>query len=109
MHRILDASKALLLTVLIGTAACAETPPTPLEAAGHSRHSRSEEISAYLDALVARAPEVARTDVLGRSVQGRSIEALVLTAPTAEAGAPRLKVLLVGSQHGGAEPAGGEA
>ena len=84
-------------------------PPTPLEAAGHSRYSTSEEISAYLDTLVARAPALARKEVLGRSVQGRPIEALVLTAPTAQAGAPRLKVLLVGSQHGGAEPAGGEA
>lgn len=109
MHKILDASKALLLTVLICTAACAETPPTPLEAAGYSRHSTSEEVSAYLATLVARAPALARTEVLGRSVQGRPIEALLLTAPTAEAGAPRLKVLLVGSQHGAAEPAGGEA
>lgn len=109
MHRILDASKALLLTALIGAAACAETLPTPLEAAGYSRHSTSEEISAYLATLVARAPALARTEGIGRSVQGRSIEALLLTAPMAEAGAPRLKVLLVGSQHGGAEPAGGEA
>ncbi len=110
MHKILDASKALLLTALIGTAACADAPPTtPLEAAGYSRHSTSEEISTYLDTLVARAAALARTDVLGHSAQGRPIEALLLTAPTEEAGAPRLTALLVGSQHGGAEPAGGEA
>lgn len=110
MHKILDAFKALLLAALTGAAACADTPPpTPLEAAGYSRYSTSEEISAYLDALVARAPALARKDLLGRSVQGRPIEALVLAAPARDADTARLKVLLVGSQHGGAEPAGGEA
>ena len=84
-------------------------PPTPLEAAGHTRHSRAGEISAYLDTLVAAAPTRARKDVLGHSVQKRPIEALVLGAPAPRAAKPRLTVLLVGSQHGGAEPAGGEA
>lgn len=110
MYRTLGALTAMVLLAVSGCAAGAETPPpTPLEAVGYSRHSTSEEISAYLAMLVARTPALARTESLGRSVQGRPIEALVLTAPTAKAGAPRLKVLLVGSQHGGAEPAGGEA
>lgn len=100
---------ALLLIALLAGAARADSPPAPLEASHASRHSTSEEISAYLDTLVARAPALTRKDVLGRSVQGRPIEALVLAAPARDAGAPRLKVLLVGSQHGGAEPAGGEA
>ncbi|MFZ5491444.1 MAG: M14 family zinc carboxypeptidase [Pseudomonadota bacterium] len=100
---------AALLLLVFGAAACAPARKTPLEAADFRRYSTSREISAYLDALAAHAPGLARKDVLGESVQGRPIEALVLAAPASEPARPRLKVLLVGSQHGGAEPAGGEA
>lgn len=109
MHKTLGALKAMLLVAVFSTAACADGLPTPLEAADYSHLSTSEEISTYLDTLVARAPALARKDELGRSVQGRPIEALVLAAPARAASAPRLKVMLVGSQHGSAEPAGGEA
>jgi hypothetical protein len=98
-----------LLLIACGTTAYADTRQTPLEAADFRRHSTSEEISAYLDALVTRAPALAHKEVLGQSVQGRPMEALVLAAPPGKPGRPRLRVLLVGSQHGGAEPAGGEA
>lgn len=93
----------------VGSAACAPSRQTPLEAADFRRYSRSEEISDYLAALAARAPGLARKDLLGTSVEGRPLEALVLAAPAGEPARPRLQVLLVGSQHGGAEPAGGEA
>jgi hypothetical protein len=83
--------------------------PTPLETAGHSRYSRSDEISVYLDRLAMAAPALARKDIVGHSVQGRPIEALVIGAPDRSGGVQRLTVLLVGSQHGAAEPAGGEA
>ena len=100
----------MVLLAVSGTAAGAHAlPATPLEAAANSRLSTSEELSAYLDTLVAGAPALARKEVLGRSVQGRPIEALLLTARAAKASGSRLTVLLVGSQHGGAEPAGGEA
>lgn len=91
--------------MLLATGVAAAPPPTPLEAAGYTHYSRSDEISAYLDRLVESAPALAHKDIVGRSVQGRPIEALRL----ATASAPHLTVLLVGSQHGGAEPAGGEA
>ncbi len=101
---------AMVLLAVPGCAAGADSlPPTPLETAANSRLSTSEELSAYVDTLVARAPALARKEVLGRSVQGRPIEALVLASPKRTASTPRLKVLLVGSQHGGAEPASGEA
>jgi hypothetical protein len=91
--------------MLLAAVRAAAAPPPPLEAADYTRYSRSDDISAYLDRLVESAPALAHKDVVGHSVQGRPIEALRL----ASGSAPRLTVLLVGSQHGGAEPAGGEA
>ncbi len=87
--------------------------PTPIEVARHQRISTSAEMSAYLDALVTQAPTasvpvLARKERLGTSVRGQAIEALVLRAPGAGSGR-RLRVLMVGSLHGAAEPAGGEA
>ncbi|MDD3650859.1 M14 family metallocarboxypeptidase [Immundisolibacter sp.] len=96
---------AVCLMLLAAMRASAAPPTPPLEAAGYTRYSRSDDIAAYLDRLVESAPALAHTDVVGHSVQGRPIEALRL----ATGSAARLKVLLVGSQHGGAEPAGGEA
>jgi hypothetical protein len=84
-------------------------PRTPLEVAGNTRISTSAEISAYLDALAASAPTVAHKEVLGASVQGRPLEALIIGAAHDHPSSARLKVMIVGSQHGAAEPAGGEA
>lgn len=81
---------------------------TPLERAAHTRISSSAEISAYLAALVARHPDRAALDVAGRSVQGRPLEVLRL-ARDEPTDVPRLKVMIIGTQHGAAEPAGGEA
>ncbi len=83
-------------------------PPTPLDRANHSRVSTSAEISDYLAALVAETPGT-RLDRLGSSEQERPIEALVFAAEAEASSPPRLKIMIVGSQHGAAEPAGGEA
>lgn len=90
---------------LASAGAARENLPTPLEAANFSRISSSAEITRYLQQLGASSA-LAHLEVLGFSVQGRPLEALVLGA---RQGAPRLKILLIGSQHGAAEPAGGEA
>lgn len=83
----------------------AVTPP-PLVRNHYLRISSSAEISADL-ALLAAASPLARVDRLGRSAQGRPLEALVLADPHPDA-AP-LRVLMIGSQHGASEPAGAEA
>ena len=80
-------------------------PPTPLEQAHFKRISRAAEIGVDLELLAAASP-LARKEVVGRSVQGRPIETLVLSG---DPGAAHPRVLLVGTQHGAAEPAGGEA
>ncbi|HMM74898.1 MAG TPA: M14 family zinc carboxypeptidase [Gammaproteobacteria bacterium] len=99
---------SLILACLWSIAFAAELPPTPLEAAKFERISTSAEISAYLDAIAAAVPH-ARKEVVGTSVQGRPIEALVFTHPEGRSGGGRIKLMIIGSQHGAAEPAGGEA
>lgn len=94
--------------LLAAAGACAGLPPTPLEQARFARISSSAEISAYLAALAAGTPG-ARVERIGASEQGRAIEALVLDAGGSTEARPRLKVMIVGSQHGASEPAGGEA
>lgn len=79
---------------------------TPIERLHYQRISHAAEISADLDALVAASP-LAHKEVLGMSVQQRPLEALLLSTARPPARHPR--VMLVGSQHGAAEPAGGEA
>ncbi len=82
--------------------------PTPLEAAEYRRISTSAEISAYMD-RIAEAVPFARKELVGTSVQGRPIEALVFRDHAGEDDATRLTLMVIGSQHGAAEPAGGEA
>lgn len=83
--------------------------PTPLEKADFTRASQSEEMTAYMQAI-ANAESGIRLETLGKTVQGRNIVALVFAkeAPT-QGVTNRLKVMIIGSQHGAAEPAGGEA
>lgn len=81
---------------------------TPLEACGHSRVSTSREMVAYLDRLAASSDE-ADCQTLGYSVRGTPLRALVIGRAGAPASPRRLRVMLVGSHHGGSEPAGGEA
>ncbi|MGE3774648.1 MAG: M14 family zinc carboxypeptidase, partial [Gammaproteobacteria bacterium] len=78
---------------------------TPLEASRHRRISQSAEIGDFLNRLAAASDE-ASCATLGWSVRGQPIRALICTRPS-----PREKprVMLVGSHHGGSEPAGGEA
>ncbi|MBK8960793.1 MAG: hypothetical protein IPM80_20840 [Proteobacteria bacterium] len=95
--------------LMLGWAAAAGAAPfgaTPLERLDHRRISHAAEIDGDLDALVAGSP-LARKVALGMSVEQRPVSALLLS--TAKAGHAHPRVLLVGSQHGAAEPAGGEA
>lgn len=97
---------AALLPVLAAQAAPLPGDP-PLQRNGYGRISTSAEISADLAAIDA-ASETARIEILGHSVQHKPIEALVLGNPVL-GGMEPLRVLIVGSQHGAAEPAGAEA
>jgi hypothetical protein len=102
----------LVCTPAVGIVA-ARTPvptsaPTPIESVQHTRISQSAEMHEYLRALAATDPQ-ARVEVLGQSAQGRPLEALVLRAPDEPKSGRRLVVMMVGSLHGAAEPAGGEA
>lgn len=82
--------------------------PTPLEHHQHQRYSSSREIEGYLQALQAAGGPYARLERVGSSAEGRPILALLCAAP-ARAGVPRLRVMMVGSQHGASEAAGCEA
>lgn len=108
-HRLVAAIGLAGLLNCPAAAPASPTLPTPLEAAGYARYSRSDDISAYLDQLAAAAPALTHKDVIGYSGQQRPIEALRLGVADGAGAKRRLTVLLVGSQHGGAEPAGGEA
>ena len=83
---------------------------TPLEHHHFQRYSSSEEVAGFLRALTAAAGPYAKLERIGQSAQGREILALVCDASAA---APRsrakLRVLMVGSQHGASEAAGCEA
>ncbi|MCC6709980.1 MAG: hypothetical protein IT492_20680 [Gammaproteobacteria bacterium] len=79
---------------------------TPLEAADYTRLSTPEEMAGYLAHLAARTPG-AELWPLGHSAGGRALTAL--RVPARDARVPPLRVLLVGSQHGASEAAGGEA
>lgn len=107
-HRSLPAVLLALLALPLALAPMHAATPgdTPLQRNGYSRISTSAEISADLSAIAAASP-LARVETIGQSVQGRPLETLVLK--TSGAGTERLRVLIVGSQHGAAEPAGSEA
>lgn len=82
---------------------------TPLEAVQYRRFSRSSEITAYLHDLAAETA-LAHIEIWGYSVLGQALTALHIARPQiTELSEPRLRVLLVGTQHGGSEAAGGEA
>ena len=79
---------------------------TPLEVQGHSRLSTPEEITAFLAQLAADIRGASLWQ-LGRSAGGRALTALRVPARSGQSAS--LRVLLVGSQHGASEAAGGEA
>ncbi|MBM4227514.1 MAG: hypothetical protein FJ164_07200 [Gammaproteobacteria bacterium] len=110
MHptRFLVALLAATLALVLPSVQATELA-TPLEKNGHARISTSAEIGDWMRALAARHPDRARVEVLGHSVQGREILVLHLAAPHAEGASPGLRVMVTASQHGAAEPAGGEA
>lgn len=82
--------------------------PTPLEHHQYQRYSSSAEIEACLGALATAGGPYARLDRIGTSARGRPLHALVCAAPR-RPGRPRLRVMMVGSQHGASEAAGCEA
>lgn len=82
---------------------------TPLEAVRYARISTSSEISRYIHALAESYPALARVESVGRSVLGHPIEVIRFSAPRRDDTLRRLTVMIAGSQHGAAEPAGGEA
>lgn len=102
---------ALVLAALSGVAR-AEPRATPFEASGARVLPSSAEISSWLARLAEVSPAAALVR-FGSSVGGRPLEALRLSERAAflAEGRPdpaRLRVLLVGSQHG-TEPSGAEA
>jgi Zinc carboxypeptidase len=83
--------------------------PTPLEDAQFTRFSGSAEINAYLHALAAKS-DLVQAETWGHSVQGQAITALRYSHPQSHIQeSDRLRVVIVGSQHGASEAAGGEA
>ncbi|MGD9600658.1 MAG: M14 family zinc carboxypeptidase [Gammaproteobacteria bacterium] len=99
-----------LCGLLLWSACALAAPlPTPLEASGYARISRADELGAYMHSLAARFPDLVRIESLGDSAQGRPVAVMRFAEPRAAEAAPRLQVMVIGSQHGAAEPAGGEA
>jgi Zinc carboxypeptidase len=98
----------LVCVLAAGSANAQQDLTTPLEKVGFSRISLSEEISAFLQLVVERDKNVTLT-TLGKSGLDRPIEALQFGARTSDSPATRPRVMIIGTQHGAAEPAGGEA
>lgn len=83
---------------------------TPLEHHRFQRYSNSQEVEHYLRALALAAGPYARVENLGRSAEGRALQGLYCERPEPRHNRrSRLKIMLVGSQHGASEAAGGEA
>jgi hypothetical protein len=83
---------------------------TPLEHHRFQHYSNSHEIEHYLTALALAAGPYARVENLGRSAEGRPLQGLYCERPNPRRDRTgRLRILLVGSQHGASEAAGGEA
>lgn len=110
MHRLI-VKILLFITVTYSTLCSGQVVPieTPLEVVRYARISASNEISRYIHALAERYPELVRVESIGRSVLDRPIEVMRFSAPRRDDSAQRLTAMIVGSQHGAAEPAGGEA
>jgi Zinc carboxypeptidase len=99
---------ALAWVRLTAAAPVSELVP-PIERVGYTRISTSAEISAFWDELVSRTP-LARKEIIGSSAQGRAIESIIFSRrPEAGPNDARMTSLVIGSQHGFSEPAGGEA
>jgi Zinc carboxypeptidase len=86
---------------------------TPLEKAGYAHLSSVAEVTTFLAALAQRNPRAARHIVLGRSAGGRPLDGLLISngLDALASSAPpsgRLRVMIVGSQHG-TETSGAEA
>lgn len=83
---------------------------TPLEHYRFQRYSGSEDIAGFLRAVTAAAGPYARLERIGRSAHGRDILALICdSGVTSTSRRRKLRVMMVGSQHGASEAAGCEA
>lgn len=84
--------------------------PTPLETHAFTRYSDCAEVAAWLHALADASGGKAVVRSVGQSALGRAIPVLLcgLTDP-ARVASGKLRVMLVGSQHGASEAAGCEA
>ncbi len=102
-------SSSWLGTLLIAAVTLGADPPTPLEQANYRRLSASAEISEYLHELAEAYPQ-ARVETIGNSVQGRPLEALVLSSAKGRdvSKSDRVTIEIIGSQHG-MEGAGAES
>lgn len=81
---------------------------TPLEKVGGVRFSRSHEITVFLHDL-AKSHSNASAETWGYSVSGKPLTALHIRKAVVPEQVSRLRVVLVGSQHGASEAAGAEA
>lgn len=81
---------------------------TPLENHRYQRYSSSAEVAGYLAGLAAAAPAHLRLQTIGCSAQGRPLLALICSR-SATPSLKKLRIMMVGSQHGGSEAAGCEA
>jgi len=84
---------------------------TPLEQNVFQRYSSSDEIAGFLHTLAGTAGRFARVDRIGYSAHGREILAVCCSDHSENPGMvlQKLRVMLVGSQHGASEAAGCEA
>ena len=83
---------------------------TPLEHYHYQRYSSSADVAGFLRTVTAAAGPYARLECIGRSAHGLEILALVCDSRAVAARQrPRLRVMIVGSQHGASEAAPCEA
>ncbi|HYC76897.1 MAG TPA: M14 family metallopeptidase [Planctomycetota bacterium] len=59
-------------------------PRTEAELSGYARTTRSADVEAFLDACVARAPDVLRRVSIGRTEEGRDLAAVIAGSPPPE-------------------------
>lgn len=86
------------------------TLATPLEHYHYQRYSSSEDVAGFLRAVAAAGGPYARLECIGRSAHGQEILALCCDRRAVDVEPrPRLRVMIVGSQHGASEAAPCEA
>ncbi len=95
---------SLLLTPLF---LYSQVPPTPSQESGFSRVTGHHELLGYLQIIESESPFVT-VDIIGRSVEGREIAALMFSKTKFGADPGKVRVLIFAQQHGN-EQSGKEA